>query len=175
MPKNGANAAPLVAPTKKIGVTMPPLPPVSSVIEVARILRRNAPAKTGVVPSCSFRRRRQTDYDHTGVRTETSALFLTQLVQIGIFGLAFTYSSHVIPGLRSLGTALLASAGVASIVVGLAAQNTLGNIVAGVSLLMYRPFRVQDVVQVIAASGLKPVRLKPFAARQNWPACALDQ
>ena len=44
-------AAPLVAPMKKIGVTMPPLPPVSSVIEVARILRRKAPAKTAVVPA----------------------------------------------------------------------------------------------------------------------------
>src|SRR5258708_23769341 len=50
-PKTGANAAPLVAPTKKIGVTIPPLPPVSSVIEVARILRRKAPAKTRVVPA----------------------------------------------------------------------------------------------------------------------------
>jgi len=85
----------------------------------------------------------------------TSALFLTQLAKIGIFVLAFTYYAHVIPGLRSLGTALLASAGVASVVVGLAAQNTLGNIVAGVSLLMYRPFRVEDVVQVTAVSGLE--------------------
>ena len=85
----------------------------------------------------------------------TAALFLTQLAQIGIFILAFTYYAHLIPALRSLGTALLASAGVASVVVGLAAQNTLGNIVAGMSLLMYRPFRVQDVVQVTAASGLE--------------------
>jgi small conductance mechanosensitive channel len=85
----------------------------------------------------------------------TAALFLTQLAQIGIFVLAFTYYAHVIPALRSLGTAMLASAGVASIVVGLAAQNTLGNVVAGVSLLMYRPFRVQDLVQVTAASGLE--------------------
>src|SRR5258708_37803236 len=50
-PKNGANAAPLVAPMKKIGVTMPPLPPVSSVIDVAGILRRNPQARTGVVPA----------------------------------------------------------------------------------------------------------------------------
>jgi small-conductance mechanosensitive channel len=85
----------------------------------------------------------------------TAALFLTQLAQIAIFVLAFTYYAHVIPALRSMGTAILASAGVASIVVGLAAQNTLGNIVAGVSLLMYRPFRVQDLVQVTAASGLE--------------------
>jgi small conductance mechanosensitive channel len=85
----------------------------------------------------------------------TAAVFLTQLAQILIFVLAFTYYAHVIPALRSLGTALLASAGVASVVVGLAAQNTLGNIVAGVALLLFRPFRVQDLVQVTAASGLE--------------------
>jgi small conductance mechanosensitive channel len=86
---------------------------------------------------------------------QTAALFLTQLAQISIYVLAFTYYAHVIPALRSLGTALLASAGVASVVVGLAAQNTLGNMVAGLSLLMYRPFRVHDLVQVTAASGLE--------------------
>jgi small-conductance mechanosensitive channel len=86
---------------------------------------------------------------------QTAAVFLTQLAQIVIFALAFTYYAHVIPGLRSLGTALLASAGVASVVVGLAAQNTLGNIVAGLSILLFRPFRVQDLVQVTAASGLE--------------------
>src|SRR5205085_6580290 len=51
MPMSGANAAPLVAPMKKIGVTMPPLPPVSSVIDVATILRRNPQARTDVVPA----------------------------------------------------------------------------------------------------------------------------
>jgi small conductance mechanosensitive channel len=85
----------------------------------------------------------------------TAAVFLTQLAQILIFVLAFTYYAHVIPALRSLGTALLASAGVASVVVGLAAQNALGNIVAGVALLLFRPFRVQDLVQVTVASGLE--------------------
>src|SRR3954447_7708645 len=53
-PNKGASAAPLVAPTKKIGVTIPPLPPVSSVIDVAGILSRNAPANTGVVPASTL-------------------------------------------------------------------------------------------------------------------------
>ena len=46
-----ASAAPLVAPTKKSGVTMPPEPPLSSVIEVARIFSANARSATRAVPA----------------------------------------------------------------------------------------------------------------------------
>jgi small-conductance mechanosensitive channel len=45
--------------------------------------------------------------------------------------------------------------GVASVVLGLAAQNTLGNLVAGISLLLYRPFNLGDRMQVAAPSGLE--------------------
>ena len=39
--------------------------------------------------------------------------------------------------------------------IGLAAQNTLGNVIAGISLLLYRPFVVGDRVQVSAPTGLE--------------------
>jgi small-conductance mechanosensitive channel len=84
-----------------------------------------------------------------------SVTFLTQLAQIVIYLLALTFYAHLIPQLRALGTALLTSVGVASVVVGLAAQSTLGNIVAGISLVLYRPFEVDDQVQVTAPSGLE--------------------
>ncbi len=85
----------------------------------------------------------------------TSVMFVTQLAQIGIYIFALTFYAHVIPQLRTFGTALLTSVGVASVVVGFAAQNTLGNIVAGISLILYRPFEVDDHVQVSAPSGLE--------------------
>jgi small-conductance mechanosensitive channel len=85
----------------------------------------------------------------------TSITFLTQLAQIAIYVVALTFYAHLIPELRSFGTALLTSVGVVSIVVGLAAQNTLGNVVAGVSLVLYRPFEVDDQVQVAAPTGLE--------------------
>ncbi len=59
------------------------------------------------------------------------------------------------PSLRSLETALLTGASVASIVVGLAAQNTLGSLIAGVSLLLYRPFEVGDRAQIAAPTGVE--------------------
>ena len=39
-------------------------------------------------------------------------------------------------------------------VVGLAAQNTLGNLIAGFSLVLYRPIRVGDRVQLTTPLGL---------------------
>lgn len=56
---------------------------------------------------------------------------------------------------RALGISLLTGVIVASVVIGLAAQNTLGNLIAGVSLLLYRQFQLGDVAQVTAPTGLE--------------------
>ena len=61
--------------------------------------------------------------------------------------------AHSIPVLRAMGTALLAGAGIASVVLGLAAQSTLGNVVAGLSIMIYRPFGLGDTLQVMAPTG----------------------
>jgi len=47
----------------------------------------------------------------------------------------------------------LTGVSVVSVVLGLAAQNTLGNLVSGVALLLYRPFRVGDTIEVTAPKG----------------------
>jgi small conductance mechanosensitive channel len=39
------------------------------------------------------------------------------------------------------------------VVIGLAAQSTLGNLVAGVSIIIYRPFRLGDTLQLAAPTG----------------------
>ncbi len=49
---------------------------------------------------------------------------------------------------RMLGTGILASAGVASVVVGLAAQKIFGNFLAGLQIAFTQPIRVDDVVIV---------------------------
>jgi small conductance mechanosensitive channel len=91
--------------------------------------------------------------DQRGMIDPTVASFLTQLAQLGIYLVALIIYAHLVPALRSLGTAVLAGVSVASIVIGLAAQSTLGNLIAGVSLLLYRPFQVGDRVQVNAPGG----------------------
>ena len=54
---------------------------------------------------------------------------------------------------RELGTGILASAGVFGIIFGIAAQQTLGNLIAGIQIAFTQPIRVDDVVIVEGEFG----------------------
>ena len=86
--------------------------------------------------------------DVTGLR------FASAFAQVLVYLVAFVLYAHLIPELRTLGTALLTGVSVVSVVLGLAAQNTLGNLIAGMSLVLYRPIRVGDSVQLTTPRGL---------------------
>jgi len=58
-----------------------------------------------------------------------------------------------IPDLRSLSVALFTGAGLAGIVIGFAAQSTLSNIIAGISLALFQPFRVGDRLNIMNEYG----------------------
>jgi small-conductance mechanosensitive channel len=83
----------------------------------------------------------------------TSISFLQQICTALIWVVMIILYAHLIPALRSMGTALLAGASVASVVIGLAAQSTLGNLVAGIAITIYRPFRLGDTLQVATPTG----------------------
>jgi small-conductance mechanosensitive channel len=81
--------------------------------------------------------------------------FLAKLTRYAVYVFAFAAYAHFIPAMSGLGTASLASISVISVIVGFAAQNTLGNLIAGISLLLYRPFKLGDRLQVNAPTGLE--------------------
>jgi len=54
---------------------------------------------------------------------------------------------------RRFGTAILASAGIVGIVVGIAAQRTLSDLIAGIQIAITQPIRVDDVVIVEGEFG----------------------
>jgi small conductance mechanosensitive channel len=83
----------------------------------------------------------------------TTISFLQQLGSALTWVVALILYAHLVPALRAMGTALLAGASIASVVIGLAAQNTLGNVVAGISITIYRPFRLGDRLQVATPTG----------------------
>jgi small-conductance mechanosensitive channel len=82
-----------------------------------------------------------------------AASFPLQLGTAVVWIVMLILYAHLIPVLRSLGTALLTGASVASIVIGLAAQSTLGNLIAGIAITIYRPFSVGDTILVAAPTG----------------------
>ncbi len=86
--------------------------------------------------------------------------FIDQLLQILVFIVMIVLYAQLVPPLRALGAALLASVSIASIVIGLAAQSTLSNLVAGFALLLYRPFRLGDEVQLNTPKGVMTARVE---------------
>jgi small-conductance mechanosensitive channel len=65
----------------------------------------------------------------------------TLLIIVGGAAILMTF-----PRARQLGTSLLASAGIAGIVIGLAARPTVTNLIAGVQIAFTRPINLDDVV-----------------------------
>jgi small conductance mechanosensitive channel len=88
-----------------------------------------------------------------GHADRTTIGFIQQLGTVIIWVVIIILYAHLIPVLRAIGTALLAGAGVASVVIGMAAQSTLGNLIAGIAITIYRPFRLGDTLQIVAPTG----------------------
>lgn len=93
--------------------------------------------------------------DRDGRIDRMSADFLRRIGYVFIWAVALMLFAHAVPALNRLATALLASVSIAAIVVGLAVQSTLANLVAGIGLIFYRPFRLGDRLQVAAPTGLE--------------------
>ncbi len=78
----------------------------------------------------------------------TNFIFLKNSVNFVCFSLGIFWIFSKIPYFNSLGTALFASAGVMAAVVGFASQKAFSNIIAGIFILIFKPFRVGDAIEV---------------------------
>ncbi|MEX2400920.1 MAG: mechanosensitive ion channel domain-containing protein [Rhodothermales bacterium] len=81
-------------------------------------------------------------------KVHTQAVIIRRLLVFGIIILGLSAVLLRFEGFRRLGTGLLASAGIVGIIVGFAAQRTLGNLLAGFQIAITQPIRVDDVVVV---------------------------
>jgi small-conductance mechanosensitive channel len=80
------------------------------------------------------------------VQTQIHVLRRIAVVVIGILALAIILMTF--PSIRTLGGSLLASAGLAGLIVGLAARPTLASLLAGLQIALTEPIRMDDVVIV---------------------------
>jgi small-conductance mechanosensitive channel len=80
------------------------------------------------------------------VLTQTSVLTRSANAIIILLGLGFMLLT--LPGARQFGASLLASAGVAGLVAGIAAKPVLGNFIAGLQIAFSQPIRIDDVLIV---------------------------
>ncbi len=78
----------------------------------------------------------------------TQVDFAERLIAAFLVVIGFCMILLSFEGARKIGTSLIASAGLAGIVVGFAAQKTLSNLIAGFQIAFTQPFRIDDVVIV---------------------------
>lgn len=81
-------------------------------------------------------------------------LWLTRrLARVALWVVVLALVAQRFETLRTLGTTLLASAGVVGVVVGIAARSTFANAVAGMQIAFTQPIRVGDVVNIRGETG----------------------
>lgn len=78
------------------------------------------------------------------VHTQLRVIARIVTVTIGVIGTAAMLM--IFPSIRQLGTSLLASAGIAGLIIGLAAQKTIGNLLAGLQIALTGSINLDDVV-----------------------------
>jgi len=81
-------------------------------------------------------------------RVQTQVKVLQRIVTVVIVIVTTSIGLMTFPEIRQIGTSLLASAGLAGLIVGLAARSTLENLLAGVQVALTEPIRIDDVVIV---------------------------
>ena len=78
----------------------------------------------------------------------TQIIILERVIGFIIIVVGIAVGLLTIPGVRQYGASLLASAGVAGLVVGFAAQQTIANVLAGIQIAITQPLRIDDAVVI---------------------------
>ncbi|EPR68510.1 mechanosensitive ion channel family protein [Cyclobacterium qasimii] len=81
-------------------------------------------------------------------RVITQVAFIRKLFIIAILVIAFAAILMNFESARKIGTGLLTSAGILGIIIGLAAQKSIANLLAGFQIAFTQPIRIDDVVVV---------------------------
>jgi small-conductance mechanosensitive channel len=84
----------------------------------------------------------------TARRIQTQFVVVRRIGVIIVVVLAVAVGLMTFPAIKHIGFSILASAGVASLVIGMAMKDTLSNLIAGVQIAFAQPFRMGDAVVI---------------------------
>lgn len=107
-----------------------------AIIQFLSALEKAVLQRYGDVVTQSFEARRI----YTQVRVFRRVAILVVIV------LAIIATVTAFENIREIGTSILASAGLASVILGFAAQKTLGNLFAGIQIALTQPIRINDTI-----------------------------
>ena len=84
----------------------------------------------------------------TARRVQTQVHVLRRILVVVIVTISVSVMLMTFPEIRSIGAGLFASAGIAGLIIGMAARPTLSNLIAGIQMALTEPIRLDDVVIV---------------------------
>ena len=98
----------------------------------------------------------------------TRIAILSRTVKVGIIIITVSLIMLNVPGVRDIGTTMLASAGLAALAVGAAAQPALKSLIAGLQMAITQPLRIGDLVKVDGQAGrVEEIRMS-FVTVRTW-------
>ncbi|MEV7086558.1 mechanosensitive ion channel domain-containing protein [Streptomyces sp. NPDC093085] len=122
-----------------------------------------------VVVESSYARYAATAADPARVRrVRTQVTLLMRIVIAAVVVVAAAAMLLTFPDLRSIGTSMLASAGIIGIVAGVAAQSTLSNLFSGLQIAFGDMVRIGDTVVVDGEYGVVEEITLTFLAVRTW-------
>jgi len=83
----------------------------------------------------------------------TKLVMIKHIILAGIYVFGFMLVIYMFPPLRALSATIFASAGLISIIIGIAAQDTFGNLISGITLAFFQPFAIGDFVTIGTTYG----------------------
>ena len=84
----------------------------------------------------------------------TNYQFLKHSIVALVYIVGFSIAIYTMPNLRTMASTLLAGAGILAVAVGFASQHALSNIISGVFIVLFKPFRVNDRLKINSWNGV---------------------
>ena len=107
--------------------------------------------------------------DPVAMRAQRTRLeILARTVNVAVVIITVSLIMLNIPGVRDIGTAMLASAGLAALAVGAAAQPALKSLIGGLQMALTQPLRIGDLVKLEGEVGrVEEIRMS-FVTVRTW-------
>ncbi|NIM17805.1 MAG: mechanosensitive ion channel [Candidatus Aminicenantes bacterium] len=87
--------------------------------------------------------------DHFVKIDTTQYKFLSHMITGLIYFFGLLLAIYSVPALRGLATSIFAGSGVLAIIIGFASQQALSNVVSGIFIAMFKPFRIGDRIRLV--------------------------
>ena len=78
----------------------------------------------------------------------TTYKFLSYITTALIYVIGISLATYAFPQLQIIAKSALAGAGILAVVIGVASQEAIANVVGGIFIVFYKPFRVGDVLKI---------------------------